>query len=164
MVNISLKQQAVPLVILGVLLLIAAVTAVGDQPLKQERKAFSIEHYERLMHRIDVAVGSISDTMVEEGMAADFEELFRRDKSETGTPAGRAVPTVSIEDAPRVALTLTGIIWHEKAPLAFVNDTLVGVGDHVGDAELVRIEKARVVVRHRDGQKRVLELVDADER
>ena len=100
----------------------------------------------------------------DEGMAADFEELFRRDKSETGTPAGRAVPTVSIEDAPRVALTLTGIIWHEKAPLAFVNDTLVGVGDHVGDAELVRIEKARVVVRHRDGQKRVLELVDADER
>jgi hypothetical protein len=160
MFSITLKQQAVPLAFLGLLLLVAVVTAVADQRLKQERMTFSIETYERLMHRIDVAVSSISDTMIEEGMAADFEELMNR----TPSSDGPAAPGTPDRNMPRVPLDMTGIIWHPKVPLAVVNGALVGVGDHVGDAEIIKVEKLHVAIRYRDGVERVLKLVDADER
>ncbi len=160
MSSISLKQQAVPLAFLSLLLLVAVVTAVADQRLKQERMTFSIETYERLMHRIDVAVSSISDTMIEEGMAADFEELMNRSKISEGA----AAPDAADRNMTRVPLDMTGIIWHPKVPLAVVNGALVGVGDHVGDAEIIKVEKSHVAVRYRDGVERVLKLVDADER
>lgn len=158
MPDIALKQQAVPLLLL-VLLLIAAVVSTGAQRrLKDERRVFSIEHYDRLMHRIDEAIGSISDTMIEEGMAADFEELLRRAKTEISTE--RVSPLVRDE---RVPLTLTGIVWNPSMPLAFVNGATVGKGDRIGDAEIVAIDRTSIRVRYPDQAEQTLSLAPEEE-
>lgn len=147
----SLKQQAIPLVLLAILLVVAVFTTAAHDRLKQARRAFSIEYYERLMHRIDVAIESISDTMIEEGMATDFDDLLNR-RSEF--PVGGDVLTGARDE--RIPLTLTGIIWHERLPLACINDQLVGVGDSIGDAKLVDLQRLQVVVRYGSGDEQTL--------
>ncbi|NQU40781.1 MAG: hypothetical protein HQ523_12575 [Lentisphaerae bacterium] len=158
MADISLKQQAVPLTLLALLLLVAAITAVGDQRLKRERRSFSIDRFERLMHRIDVAVSSISDTMIGEGMAADFEELLSRSTVESTTD-------IFVADVPegRIVLELTGIVWNPREPLAFVNGLTVGKGDHVGAAEIISIAKESVSVRYPDKSEETLTLIRDNE-
>lgn len=156
--NSSLKQQAVPLILLVLLLVAAVVSSAAHRRLKRERRAFSIEYFERLMHRIDVAVESIGDTMIEEGMAADFEDLLEQAK--TGMAEESALHGSNGE---RVPLELTGIVWNPQIPLAFVNGMTVGKGDRVGDADIIRVERTRVVVRYQDGNEYVLSLADADE-
>jgi len=155
----SLKQQAIPLTFLVLLLVAAVVSASVHQRLKRERRAFSIEYYERLMHRIDAAVESISDTMIEEGMAADFEDLLSQARTEL-------VDTVEDVDSPeeeRVALEFTGVIWNPRIPLAFINGMTVGKGDRVGDAEITHIGKESVSVRYADQTEQTLTLTQDDE-
>ncbi len=159
MTELSLKQQAVPLTLLVALLVAAVVGAVAHQRLKQERRAFSIDHYERLMHRIDVVISSISDTMVQEGMAADFEELLKRSKAEltADTPAPIDM------SGERLPLELTGIVWNPHIPLAFLNGMTVEKGDRVGDAEIIHIGKESVSVRYPDKTEQTLTLTPNDE-
>ncbi len=56
-----LKQQAVPLTLLLLLLAAAVITATAHQRLKRDRRAFSIEYYQRLMHRIDRLTDDMAD-------------------------------------------------------------------------------------------------------
>jgi hypothetical protein len=158
MSKVSLKQQAVPIVLLLILLTAAVVSTAAHQQLKRERRMFSIEQYERLMHRVDVAIRSISDTMIEDGMASDFEELLQRAGSEQTEEALRSEP---VEE--RVALDLTGVVWNPHMPLAFVNGLTVGKGDRVGDAEIIHIGKESISVRYPDKTERTLALTPDDE-
>jgi len=50
---------------------------------------------------------------------------------------------------------LNGIIWSENQPLAIVNDTIVGVGDVIKDAEVIEIKKREVILK-RDEQTLIL--------
>jgi hypothetical protein len=154
----ALKQQAIPLVLLVLLLVAAVVSAAAHQRLRREHRAFSIKHYERLMHRIDVAIGSISDTMIEEGMAADFEDLLTRARTELDEV--NVVPGTTGE---RVPLELTGVVWNPQQPLAFVNGMTVGKGDRIGDAEVIHIGKESVSVRYADQAEQILTLVSDNE-
>ena len=158
MSKVSLKQQAVPIVLLLILLTAAVVSTAAHHQLKRERGMFSIEQYERLMHRVDVAIGSISDTMIEEGMTSDFEEMRQRAGSEQ---AGAALRSGPVEE--RVALDLTGVVWNPHMPLAFVNGLTVGKGDRVGDAEIIHIGKESISVRYPDKTERTLALTPDDE-
>ena len=102
MSKVSLKGQAVPLLFLLLLLAAAVVSTVTHERLKRQRRTFSIEQFERLMHRIDVAIGSISDTMVEEGMVADFEEILEgiRRVMRARAGDGRRRACASVREAP----------------------------------------------------------------
>ncbi len=153
-----LKQQAVPLTLLLLLLAAAVITATAHQRLKRDRREFSIEYYQRLMHRIDVAVDSISDTMIEEGMAADFEDLLRQSRTEFVVADGAAGEVVEPD-----TLDFTGVIWNRTVPLAFINGMTVGKGDRIGTAEVVHIGKESVSVRYPDQTERTLTLAPADE-
>ncbi|MBT3296744.1 MAG: hypothetical protein HN919_22310 [Verrucomicrobia bacterium] len=158
MSKVSLKGQAVPLVFLLLLLAAAVVSTATHERLKRGRHTFSIEHYERLMHRIDVAISSISDTMIEEGMAADFEELLSRAGTELDEEALLPEPVDE-----RVVLELTGVVWNPRMPLAFINGLTVGKGDRVGDAEIIHIGKETVSVRYPDKTEKTLTLTPDDE-
>jgi len=154
----SLKQQAIPLILLAVLLVAAVASAMAYQRLKRERRAFSIESYERLMHRIDVAIESISDTMIKEGMAADFEDLISQARTEL-----EIIEVVPEAVKARVPLELTGIVWNPHVPLAFINGMTVGKGDRIGDAEVVHIGKESVSVRYSDQTEHALTLTPENE-
>jgi hypothetical protein len=154
----SLKQQAIPLALLVVLLVAAVMSSAAHQRLKRERRAFSIEYYERLMHRIDVAIKSISDTMIEEGMAADFEDLLTQARTEL-----EEIEVVPDTTGERVPLDLTGVVWNPQVPLAFINGMTVGKGDRIGDAEVIHIGKESVSVRYADKTEHTLTLTPDDE-
>lgn len=46
-------------------------------------------------------------------------------------------------------LTCNGIFYEKEHPVAFVNGSLVGVGDSVGDAEVVSIHENKVILRQK---------------
>lgn len=156
--SISLKKQILPLTVLTALLVIAAITVVANQRVTRERRAFSIKHFEKLMQRIDVAIESISDTMVQEGLAADIEALLQRPE-----PVPEDVMPAQPEALRGVVLDFTGVAWNPRMPLAFINGMTVGKGDRIGNAEIIHIGKESVSVRYADQTEQTLTLTSDDE-
>jgi len=85
------------------------------------------------------------------------------------TPAARPAPTANIETderrawgedpfrvvrpdrhrrQPTVTWNLDGIIYNATAPLAIINNRTVGVGDVIGGATVVKIDKTKVTLDH----------------
>jgi hypothetical protein len=54
-------------------------------------------------------------------------------------------------------LTLTGIIWDEIEPSAIINDTIVSVGDIIGDKIVIEITRTQVILLE-DGEEHILQL------
>jgi hypothetical protein len=52
----------------------------------------------------------------------------------------------------QLAWVLGGIIYSHQAPVAFINKRMVRVGDRVGDATIVSIEKKAVVLEYQGRQ------------
>jgi len=46
-------------------------------------------------------------------------------------------------------LSVSGVIWDERKPLAVINGKIVQVGDNVGESEIIGIELESVTVRYR---------------
>ncbi len=152
-----LRQQLVPLVILAILALIELSTLLVHHHTKQTYRVPLRLLYERVMHRIDDAVTSISATMAREGLAVDFEEILQQ--------AAAGDMKSAFEEAPEAPqqkdYVLTGVMWNPRRPLAFLNDNLVGVGEIVGQAEVIKIAKDAIQVRMDDGTERTLSLEEA---
>jgi len=55
-------------------------------------------------------------------------------------------------------LTLIGIVWDAQKPLAIINDTIVSIGEMIGDKQVSKIEKDKVVLIQQDGREIILEL------
>ena len=59
--------------------------------------------------------------------------------------------TASTEQSSPTALIsryeLEGVLLGEETPLAVINGAMVGVGQHVGDAEVIRIDRTHVRLR-----------------
>ncbi|MBU0759919.1 MAG: hypothetical protein KKC66_04200 [Candidatus Omnitrophica bacterium] len=43
-------------------------------------------------------------------------------------------------------MSLTGILWDDVAPLAMINDNLIGIGDKIGEYTVAEIKKDRVIL------------------
>lgn len=162
MLKLMLRQQMVPLTILVVLALIELSSLLVHRHMKQSYRQFSTVRYERSISRVDAAIDSISHTMAREGLTADFEEILRHNGSIEGNEVFGSLEEP--EEVKDTSLTLTGVIWHSKKPLAFLNGVLVGVGDRVGDAEVRQIKPSSMVVRLVDGEERTLTLEEPDVR
>lgn len=55
-------------------------------------------------------------------------------------------------------VALSGIAWDEKLPLAFVNQSVMGVGDKVNGSEIVEIKKQSITLKSREGKEVVVKL------
>ena len=63
------------------------------------------------------------------------------------------VPLAGLEEGPKLAwLSLEGILWDPKFPMAIINDKIIGKGDKIEGAEVIEIEKDRVVLRYGEEQ------------
>ncbi len=61
----------------------------------------------------------------------------------------RSVPPTAITSSgPRLSWILSGVVYNEKHPLAFVNRKAVGVGDTVDQARVVKIAKNKVTLEY----------------
>lgn len=61
-------------------------------------------------------------------------------------PQPDAAAATAVPVAPP-AMAITGIVWGSQKPMAIINGRLVGIGDVVGDAEIVAVERGAVRVR-----------------
>lgn len=50
--------------------------------------------------------------------------------------------------APKKVWKLSGIVFNETKPLAIINGKSVGVGDMIGDAKVIKIEREKVVIEY----------------
>ncbi len=69
----------------------------------------------------------------------------RTDFSDWGRDPFSSGPSTS-EPATLSDMVLTGILWDDSAPLAMINDNLVGVGDKIGGYAVAEIKKDKVVL------------------
>lgn len=82
--------------------------------------------------------------------------------------AAPAVPGTAAATAPRAASAPVPVVWrlqsvqlpHEGAPSALVNGRLVGVGDRLGERQVVSIDAGGVQLRGSRGQVERLSLLD----
>jgi hypothetical protein len=94
------------------------------------------------------------------------EALASRPQPTSELPAQALAPTAAQAAAlepplvPRrpVALALKGIIWDARAPLAIVNDAVLGLNDTVEGFKVVSIEQERIVLEDGQGQRKALNL------
>lgn len=80
--------------------------------------------------------------------SADIE--FMQDQP-WGEDPFRSLPrrtTAKSRGSTSLAWTLGGIIYSNQAPVAFINKRMVRVGDRIGDAEVVAIDKKTVTLKH----------------
>lgn len=68
-----------------------------------------------------------------------------RDPFRSSTGRASATPGGAREDAP-LAWALAGIVYNHRQPMALINDQMVRVGDRVGSATVVAIEKESVTL------------------
>ena len=86
-------------------------------------------------------------------------------------PQSTAQPSAGTEPAPKAgagepgtaapksnAFKVQGIFYRAKKPSAMINSQTVYVGDQVGDAKVVAIDKTSVTIETPDGQKKILSL------
>lgn len=139
------------LLTLSLVVLAAAALAgcVADRRMRRARHAFSVDRYRSVMGRIDVTVESIGEKMAFEGLASDFEELLAAGSNAVREAEQKvaAVVTARTEEELRV----TGVIWSDRDPVAFINGAMVGVGDLVGTREVVEINEESVQLRDVNG-------------
>ena len=134
------------------LVVLAAAALAGceaDRRMRRARHAFSVDRYRSVMGRIDVTVESIGEKMAFEGLASDFEELLAAGSNAVREAEQKvaAVVTARTEEELRV----TGVIWSDRDPVAFINGAMVGVGDLVGTREVVEINEESVQLRDVNG-------------
>ena len=53
------------------------------------------------------------------------------------------------------SLNLGGILWDKKKPKAMINDNIYGVGDKIGEIEILDIKKDRVIVKEGDATRTI---------
>jgi hypothetical protein len=71
------------------------------------------------------------------------------DEDEKSKPSGPATKVVAVEtEATAAGYSIEGIVWHEKDPLALINDQVVGIGENLEDGAVVT-EITRDTVRFR---------------
>jgi hypothetical protein len=81
-----------------------------------------------------------------------MESLLPRQDSGTGHGlgmAGEAVEAGQPREAEPPKLELQGFVWQGREPQAIINNTLVRVGESVGGATIVSIERRGVTVEYR---------------
>jgi len=74
-----------------------------------------------------------------------------RDPFRTSAGRGTTTPRSVGEDAP-LAWELAGIVYNHLQPIALINDQMVGVGDRVGTATVVAIERTSVTLEYQGRQ------------
>lgn len=95
-----------------------------------------------------------------QGMRNPFAPLFVPTPTMTPTPTPTATPVVDTarpgvvrEDAPTPTpipfpdLTLNGVFYDEKQPMALINGQLVRQGDWIGRAQVTKIERESVQLK-----------------
>ena len=75
-------------------------------------------------------------------LAVEYSGQHFRDPFESLTPAKSQAVAVK-EALPR----LEGVLWNVQPPRAILSGQVVGVGNRVGSAEVIRIEKEGVTIR-----------------
>ena len=162
----GVTRNAVVFACVVVALLAAAVACyVWNRRIDVSRRAFAVEGFTPLIQRVDQSVASISRRVAADGYEEDFSALFAKMRvppPPPPSPAETAVAEASVAAPPPApaALKLTGIAWKAHAPLAFVNDLTLSVGDVVAGCRVTRIDPERVTLTASNGQTRVLELYE----
>jgi hypothetical protein len=127
----TVLQLVVPYILLGLL-------ASGAVVVERIRAHGISDDWESSLAQLVQAVG------------ADARRLGERIRSEPVPPDPVAAAVVAraatVVETPAPALRLTGVVWNEDRPLAFVNGAVVGVGDEVAGVRVVEIQPDRIVV------------------
>ena len=120
----------------GLLLVAATVSAAGAP-------------YEQTAQRLSKA---LARSRALAGQRAEYDVVFRRDPMQPIIDAeGRLVSTVGLHGG----LSVQGVIWSEKHPLAVVDDELLAVGDVVGPYTILEIRADGVIVQRHEQRLRI---------
>lgn len=84
--------------------------------------------------------------------AADSKDPFQKPIVDATPPPGNEAPVTGLPERQLPSLTVQGVIWGGKLPLAIINDKVVKVGDIIEEAKIISIDRDGISVFFKDKQ------------
>lgn len=148
------NKKTIQVIITGILICILVIAVANAAKRVREAKRLRIKHKVTVLKDGKVsekrAYEGFDDTGLFEQKEIVTEGLYRQLERETEIVELKRDPFFSSAIASTAkAITdvrLTGILWDERAPLAMIDDTPVGIGDKVNSYIIVEIHQDRVVL------------------
>jgi len=128
------NKKLILLIILGIAAVFSLIYGIAT-PSKVRRGLSKKSTGIKKQRAVTAEINTVSNT--KRPRKTDFS-TWGRDPFSSG-PAVSAPATLS-------DMVLTGILWDDSAPLAMINDNLVGAGDKIGGYTAVEIKKDKVVL------------------
>ena len=128
------NKKLILLIILGIAAVFSLIYGIVT-PSKAKRELSNKSAGIKKQRAVTAEINIASNT--KRPRRTDFSD-WGRDPFSSG-PSTAAPSTLS-------DMVLTGILWDDSAPLAMINDNLVGAGDKIGGYTAVEIKKDRVVL------------------
>lgn len=133
-------------IVLAVVVLAMGIAVFGPRLILCAEPALDAGAYRELLEKTDAAAASIAEAVEAARPLKHVGEIVEPSHREPETPVE--------------GLELTGVVWSQTHPLAFLNGIVVGVGETIGGYRILKIEPERVTVRTPAGKVKILALYD----